>query len=103
MATERGDTTSHHTRRNFIKTSSVLVAGAAVADSVQAAAGKRKTKAVIVGTGDTRLRDMVFTPGMPDPYHQTADHMGGAYACVPGFAAIKSIDEKRMVEISELI
>jgi hypothetical protein len=46
---------------------------------------------------------MVFTPGMPDPYKQTADHMGGAYAVLPGFAAVRSIDERRMVEISELL
>ena len=55
------------------------------------------------GGGDKRLLDLVFTPGMPDPYKQMADHMAGAYAVLPGFAAVKSIDERRMVEISELL
>jgi predicted dehydrogenase len=55
------------------------------------------------GGGDKRLLDMIFTPGMPDPYKQTADHMAGAYAVLPGFAAVRSIDERRMVEISELL
>ncbi len=55
------------------------------------------------GGGDTRLRDMVFTPGMPDPYKQAADHMAGAYAILPGIAAKKSIFENRSVRIDELI
>jgi hypothetical protein len=55
------------------------------------------------GGGDKRLLDMIFTPGLPDPYKQTADHMAGAYAALTGFAAIRSIDERRMVEISELL
>ena len=55
------------------------------------------------GGGDTRLRDMVFTPGMPDPYQQTSDHLGGAYAALPGFAAMKSIEEKQMIKIADLM
>ncbi len=55
------------------------------------------------GGGDTRLRDMVFTPGMPDPYKQTSDHMGGAYAALPGFAAMRSIEDKQMIKIADLM
>ncbi len=55
------------------------------------------------GGGDTRLRDMVFTPGMPDPFNQAAGSRDGALAILPGIAARKSIDENRLVKISELI
>ncbi len=55
------------------------------------------------GGGDTRLRDMVFTPGMPDPYKQAANSRAGAMAILPGIAARHSIDENRTVKISELI
>jgi predicted dehydrogenase len=55
------------------------------------------------GGGDTRLRDMIFTPGTPDPYKQIAGSYAGAIAILPGIATRHSIDEKRTVPIAELI
>ena len=55
------------------------------------------------GGGDTRLRDMIFTPGMADPYKQAADSRAGAMAILPGIAARKSIDNRKTVKIAELL
>jgi len=55
------------------------------------------------GGGDTRLRNMIFTPNTPDPYKQAAGSRDGAMSILTGVAGRKSIDEKRPVKISELV
>lgn len=53
------------------------------------------------GGGDARLRRQVFSPAA-DPYRQAAGSRDGAFACLIGIAARKSIDENRPVKITEL-
>jgi len=55
------------------------------------------------GGGDTRLKDPIFKdPNAPDPYRQAANHRDGAMAVLPGIAAHKSVQEGRIVHISEI-
>jgi hypothetical protein len=53
------------------------------------------------GGGDERLRKQVFTPS-EDVYRQAAGSRDGAFACLIGIAARKSIDENKPVKISDL-
>ena len=55
------------------------------------------------GGGDIRLQDKIFKdPNMPDPYKHSAGTRDGAMSVLIGIAARKSIEEGRMVKISEL-
>jgi predicted dehydrogenase len=53
------------------------------------------------GGGDERLRKQVFTPSK-DVYRQAAGSRDGAFACLIGIAARKSIDENKPIKISDL-
>jgi predicted dehydrogenase len=56
------------------------------------------------GGGDARLQDKIFRePNMPDPYKHAAGSRDGVMSALIGIAARKSIEEKRMVKIEELI
>ncbi|MEL7585762.1 MAG: Gfo/Idh/MocA family oxidoreductase [Prolixibacteraceae bacterium] len=55
------------------------------------------------GGGDTRLQDKIFKdPTMADPYRHAAGTRDGAMSVLIGIAARKSIEENRMIKISEL-
>lgn len=55
------------------------------------------------GGGDERLQDKIFkNPDMADPFKHAAGTRDGAMSILIGIAARKSIEEKRMVKISEL-
>jgi len=55
------------------------------------------------GGGDKRLHDRIFVdPLAPDPLNHAAGTRDGAMSVLIGIAARKSIDEKRVVKISEL-
>lgn len=55
------------------------------------------------GGGDTRLHDKIFKdPNMADPYKHAAGTRDGAMSILIGIAARKSIEEGRIVKISEL-
>lgn len=55
------------------------------------------------GGGDVRLQDKIFKdPNMADPYKHSAGTRDGAMSILIGIAARKSIEEGRMVKISEL-
>jgi hypothetical protein len=55
------------------------------------------------GGGDSRLQDKIFKdPSMADPYRHAAGTRDGAMSILISIAARKSIDENRMVKISEL-
>lgn len=55
------------------------------------------------GGGDVRLQDKIFKdPSMADPYKHSAGTRDGAMSVLIGIAARKSIEEGRMVKISEL-
>ncbi|MGE4586358.1 MAG: Gfo/Idh/MocA family oxidoreductase [Mangrovibacterium sp.] len=55
------------------------------------------------GGGDVRLMDKIFRdPNMADPYRHSAGTRDGAMSILIGIAARKSIEEGRMVSVSEL-
>ncbi|MFO7938016.1 MAG: Gfo/Idh/MocA family oxidoreductase [Kiritimatiellia bacterium] len=56
------------------------------------------------GGGDKVLQDRIFrNPNLPDPMRHSAGTRDGAFSCIIGIAARKSIEEHRMVKISELL
>ena len=55
------------------------------------------------GGADPRLLRMTFHPEMPDPYKQRAGSRAGAMSILTGIAAVRSVEQKRAVKISELI
>lgn len=55
------------------------------------------------GGGDTRLRDMLFRPGVPDPLGHAAGSRAGALSILVGVAANYSMQRKAPVEIAELL
>ncbi len=54
------------------------------------------------GGGDIRMLKRIFTDTQDNPYHVMADTRDGAMSILIGIAARKSIQEKRLVKISEL-
>jgi len=56
------------------------------------------------GGGDQRLQDRIFrNPDLEDPLRQSAGTRDGAFSCIVGIAARKSIDEHRPVKIAEIL
>ena len=55
------------------------------------------------GGGDRRLKDHLFIPGSPDPLGHAAGSRAGAMSILVGVAANKSIEERRIVTIEELL
>ncbi|MDD4116024.1 MAG: Gfo/Idh/MocA family oxidoreductase [Massilibacteroides sp.] len=69
--------------------------------------GKREYIPVPYGTsghggGDALLKDQIFIPNTPDPLKQCAGIRDGAFACLVGIAARKSIETKQPVKIADL-
>ena len=55
------------------------------------------------GGGDQRLHDKIFkNPNAPDPYRHAAGTRDGAMSILVGIAARKSIEEKRIIKVSDL-
>jgi len=54
------------------------------------------------GGSDDILRDQIFIPDTPDPYKQCAGTRDGAFACLIGIAARKSIASGQVVKIADL-
>ncbi|MDD3064303.1 MAG: gfo/Idh/MocA family oxidoreductase, partial [Massilibacteroides sp.] len=54
------------------------------------------------GGGDALLKDQIFIPNTPDPLKQCAGIRDGAFACLVGIAARKSIETKQPVKIADL-
>ncbi len=54
------------------------------------------------GGGDSRMKDKIFLPNMQDPYRQSAGVRDGAFACLIGIAARKSIYSGQPVAIAGL-
>lgn len=54
------------------------------------------------GGGDNLLRDQIFIPNTPDPLKQCAGIRDGAFACLVGIAARKSIGTGEPVNIADL-
>jgi predicted dehydrogenase len=55
------------------------------------------------GGGDSRLRDMIFRTGTPDPLGKLAGTHAGAMSILIGIGANTSIHEKRPVSINSLL
>ena len=56
------------------------------------------------GGGDKVLQDRIFrNPDLPDPMRHAAGTRDGAFSCIIGIAARKSIEEHRPVKISEIL
>lgn len=56
------------------------------------------------GGGDQVLQDRIFrNPNIPDPMRHSAGTRDGAFSCIIGIAARKSIEEGRPVKIAELL
>ncbi len=56
------------------------------------------------GGGDIVLQDRIFrNPNIPDPMRHSAGTRDGAFSCIVGIAARKSIEERRPVKISDLL
>lgn len=55
------------------------------------------------GGGDERLQKMLFEGGLPDPLGHMADSFSGACSILIGIAANKSIEQKRNVNVCDLI
>jgi predicted dehydrogenase len=55
------------------------------------------------GGGDRRLKDHLFIPGSPDPLGHAAGSRAGAMSILVGVAANKSMQERRVVTIEELL
>lgn len=54
------------------------------------------------GGGDNLLRDQLFIPNTPDPLKQCAGIRDGAFACLVGIAARKSLHSGQPVNIADL-
>ncbi|MDR2148544.1 MAG: Gfo/Idh/MocA family oxidoreductase [Tannerella sp.] len=54
------------------------------------------------GGGDVLMQDQIFLPDVPDPLKQCAGTRDGAFACLIGIAARKSIYEQKTVNIADL-
>ena len=55
------------------------------------------------GGGDSRLIRMIFKGGIADPLKQCAGSFDGAISALIGICAVKSIKEKRTVDIGQII
>lgn len=55
------------------------------------------------GGGDTRLTDLIFRKVKVPDYMRLPDSRAGAMSCLTGIAARKSVEQKRPVQIKELI
>jgi predicted dehydrogenase len=55
------------------------------------------------GGGDTRLRDLIFRKSDAPEHMKLPDSRAGAMSCLTGIAARTSVEEKRLVKISELV
>jgi predicted dehydrogenase len=55
------------------------------------------------GGGDTRLRDLIFRKADAPVHMRLPDSRAGAMSCLTGIAARKSVDEKRAIEIADLV
>lgn len=55
------------------------------------------------GGGDPRLKDMLFKKNVPDPLNQKAGSRAGAMSILTGIAGRNSIEQKRLIKISELV
>ncbi len=55
------------------------------------------------GGADTKLKDLLFKPGMKDPLNKLADSRAGVMASLIGIAARQSIETGRRVKIADLI
>lgn len=69
--------------------------------------GKRKYIQIPFGTSghwgaDGPLKDQVFLPNIPDPNQQCAGSRDGAFACLVGIAARKSIASGNVVKVADL-
>jgi hypothetical protein len=54
------------------------------------------------GGGDTLMKNQIFVPSTPDPLKQCADSRDGAFACLAGIAARKSIASGLPVKVGDL-
>ena len=55
------------------------------------------------GGGDTRLRNMLFRGGVPDPYGQAANTWAGVMSALLGIAANESIATEQPISIANLL
>jgi predicted dehydrogenase len=55
------------------------------------------------GGGDTRLRDLIFRKVDAPAHMRLPNSRAGATACLTGIAARRSIDEKRPIQIADLV
>lgn len=55
------------------------------------------------GGADERVKDMLFIPGQADPTGQRAGSRAGVMSSIIGIAARKSIETKKVVQISDMI
>jgi len=55
------------------------------------------------GGGDQRLRDIIFKKIDAPAHMRLPDSRAGAMSCLTGIAARKSCDEKRPINISDLV
>jgi predicted dehydrogenase len=55
------------------------------------------------GGGDTRLRDLIFRRADAPAHMRLPNSRAGATACLTGIAACRSIDEKRPIQIADLV
>jgi hypothetical protein len=55
------------------------------------------------GGGDAVMLDDIFGTPQPDRLKRSADYVQGAYSILTGIAANKSIEEKKMINISDLV
>lgn len=53
--------------------------------------------------GDDVLRRMLFTGDIPDTYNQIAGLQEGLMSVIPGIAAVRSIEQKKVINIRDLI
>lgn len=70
--------------------------------------GGTEVSEIRVGTGghfgaDPKLKKMIFQPDVPDPLKQRAGARAGAMSLLTGVAAVRSIEQKKPVLISDLI
>ena len=52
---------------------------------------------------DPKLKDMIFNKNIPDPLNQRAGSRAGAMSILTGIAGRNSIEQKRLIKISELV
>jgi hypothetical protein len=70
--------------------------------------GKSELTEMKIGLGghfgaDPKLKDMIFKPDVPDPLKQRAGSRAGAMSLLTGVAAMRSIEQRKPVKISDLI